>query len=226
LGIETLEASDAMPERLRDAKQRLVRRPLDDDLGAATASVEQARARRPIGEAGATGNRGHVSGGQAGAGGGGLAHRRVDVLDRKRRDKIPGLQPKQRDRTGVDSTAREVDPCFWQRLGPRDVRQVRKSHGHGRRCDTSAGSALWRRKNATEATPRIADPISDWVGYVMKLLATMPMATAMNNAVVHGCPGTAATPGGGAVSRCLRRINPPAVNPKNNQSAKTTYDNS
>src|SRR5689334_8879293 len=101
-----------------------------------------------------------------------------------------------------------------QRLRPADVLEVAESHRV--------------TKNTIAAPARMTEPITDCVGYAKKLLTTMPAATAKNTAVVQGWPGACAmsADADGAAGRRRTITSAPAVNPKNNQSAKTTYDNS
>src|SRR5439155_25988955 len=108
------------------------------------------------------------------------------------------------------------------RTRPRRTEADQRSLGEGGQGRRTAREA----KNTIAATVRIVDPISDCVGYATKLFTTTPIATATNAPVVHGCPGTGAIPFASVLSRCRTRINPPAVKPKNSQSAKTTYESS
>src|SRR6266508_1802084 len=111
-----------------------------------------------------------------------------------------------------------------------DFAQVMYGRSGNFMCDTQRAAPpllthVFMEKYATVAAARMPDPINDCAGNAKKLFTTIPAATTMKMAVVTGCPGIGAISPPGSGSRCLTIISAPAVNPKNSQSANTTYDN-
>src|SRR5262249_15442142 len=124
-------------------------------------------------------------------------------------------ETEERQRTGLDAAAREIDRDRRQALRPFDVGQLRESHR------TLATRLLPTTKTAAAAA-RIADPVSDCARYTTKVLTTIPVATVTNRPVVNGWPGTLAISCWSPTSRRRTMKSAAAVNPKKSQSAKTT----